>query len=213
MRIGSGAARRPRRRGGHGRSQGGAADRLRRIDEYHRQVAERLIEQIEKGTAPWTQAWEPGEQSLPANVQTGKAYRGGNSVWLMSVAEQRGYDDHRPVVERRVFVGRRHPPTGGLRLHRDGEPEGAGVAVGIPHRVGHAVRARCRRRARQNTRGGIEAQAGNAGSEAVSQGAVAAAGRRQRQGADGGPCLVGLVAGCRVTETRLAIGGSRRCPP
>ena len=44
------------RRGGQGRSQGGAADRLRRIDEYHRQVAERLIEQIEKGTAPWTQA-------------------------------------------------------------------------------------------------------------------------------------------------------------
>ena len=28
-------------------------------------------------------------------MQTGKAYRGGNSVWLMSVAEQRGYDDHR----------------------------------------------------------------------------------------------------------------------
>ena len=83
------------RRGGQGRSQGGDADRLRRIDEYHRQVAERLIEQIEKGTAPWTQAWAPGEQALPANVQTGKAYRGGNSVWLMSVAEQRGYDDHR----------------------------------------------------------------------------------------------------------------------
>ena len=83
------------RRGGQGRSQGGAADRLRRLDEYHRQVAERLIEQIEKGTAPWTQAWAPGEQALPANVQTGKAYRGGNSVWLMSVAEQRGYDDHR----------------------------------------------------------------------------------------------------------------------
>ena len=83
------------RRGGQGRSQGGAADRLRRLDEYHRQVAERLIEQIEKGTAPWTQAWAPGEQALPANVQTGKAYRGGNSVWLMSMAEQRGYDDHR----------------------------------------------------------------------------------------------------------------------
>ena len=101
------------RRGGQGHSQGGAADRLRRIDEYHRQVAERLIEQIEKGTAPWTQAWAPGEQSLPANVQTGKAYRGGNSVWLMSVAEQRGYDDHR--------VGHLQPGQG---------PWGAGAAWG-----------------------------------------------------------------------------------
>ena len=83
------------RRGGRGRSTGGAADRLRRLDEYYREVAGALVEQIEKGTAPWTQAWQPGEKALPANVQTGKAYRGGNSVWLLSVAERRGYADER----------------------------------------------------------------------------------------------------------------------
>ena len=30
---------------------------------------------------------------MPCNVVTGKAYRGGNSVWLASIAEQRGYGD------------------------------------------------------------------------------------------------------------------------
>ena len=83
------------RPGGRNHSTGGTADRLRRIDEYYRQVADGLVEQIEKGTAPWTQAWQPGEKALPANVQTGKAYRGGNSVWLLSVAERRGYADER----------------------------------------------------------------------------------------------------------------------
>ena len=89
-------------RSGRNRSTGGAADRLRRIDEYYREVADRLLEQIEKGTAPWTQAWQPGEKALPANVQTGKAYRGGNSVWLMSVAERRGYADERWGTYRQV---------------------------------------------------------------------------------------------------------------
>ena len=88
-------------RSGRSRSTG-AADRLRRIDEYYREVADGLLEQIEKGTAPWTQAWQPGEKALPANVQTGKAYRGGNSVWLMSVAERRGYADERWGTYRQV---------------------------------------------------------------------------------------------------------------
>ncbi len=83
------------RRGGRVRSAGSTVDRLRRIDEYYREVADGLVAQIEKGTAPWTQAWQPGEKALPANVQTGKAYRGGNSVWLLSVAERRGYTDER----------------------------------------------------------------------------------------------------------------------
>ena len=32
---------------------------------------------------------------MPCNVVTGKAYRGGNSVWLASVAERRAYSDER----------------------------------------------------------------------------------------------------------------------
>ena len=74
------------------RGAAGAADRS---EAYYRKVADQLIEQIEAGTAHWTQAWQPGEKAMPRNVATGKAYRGGNSVWLASVADQRGYQDER----------------------------------------------------------------------------------------------------------------------
>ena len=72
-----------------------AASAAERSEAYYRKVADQLIEQIERGTARWTQAWQPGEKAMPCNVATGKAYRGGNSVWLASVADQRGYQDER----------------------------------------------------------------------------------------------------------------------
>ena len=82
--------------GGRGlRPRRGAAGAAQRNDAYYRKVADALIAQVEEGTAPWTQAWKAGEKAMPCNVVTGKAYRGGNSVWLASVAEQRGYSDER----------------------------------------------------------------------------------------------------------------------
>ena len=77
------------------RSHRAAASAMERNDAYYRKVADQLIEQIEAGTAPWRQAWQPGEKAMPCNVVTGKAYRGGNSVWLASVTERRGYSDER----------------------------------------------------------------------------------------------------------------------
>jgi putative DNA primase/helicase len=49
-------------------------------------VAEKLIEQLREGTAPWQKPWEPGEAgtTLPLNPATGKRYRGINAVHLMS---------------------------------------------------------------------------------------------------------------------------------
>lgn len=73
-----------------------------KVEDYYNRVADSLIQQIERGTAPWTQAWQPGEKAMPCNVKTGKAYRGGNSVWLMSVAERRGYADERWGTFRQV---------------------------------------------------------------------------------------------------------------
>ena len=70
-------------------------DRRSGVDDYYRGVAESLIAQIEEGTARWTQAWKPGERALPCNVKTGRQYRGGNSVWLASTADSRGYSDER----------------------------------------------------------------------------------------------------------------------
>jgi len=60
---------------------------------FHEQVAENLIEQLKKGTAPWQKPWEPGDllAVLPMNPTTGKRYRGINSLNLMS----RAYTDPR----------------------------------------------------------------------------------------------------------------------
>ena len=56
-------------------------------DEYHRQFAEGIIEQIRQGTAPWQKPWGPGERVLPANVDTGRSYSGGNSLHLAAVQQ------------------------------------------------------------------------------------------------------------------------------
>ncbi len=60
---------------------------------FHEQVAENLIEQLKKGTAPWQKPWKPGDLSaaLPFNPTTAKRYRGINSLNLIS----RGYTDPR----------------------------------------------------------------------------------------------------------------------
>ena len=49
---------------------------------YHEEVAERLIAQLEQGTAPWQTPWEPGALSLPHNPVSGTRYRGSNALWL-----------------------------------------------------------------------------------------------------------------------------------
>ena len=92
------AWRKARRR----RSRPSAAEARRRIEEYHRRVADALIEQIERGTAPWTEAWKPGGTGLPCNIKSGKAYRGGNTVWLASTAKRRQYSDERWGTYRQV---------------------------------------------------------------------------------------------------------------
>jgi len=52
---------------------------------FHEVVAERLIEQLKAGTAPWQRPWEPGQPGafIPMNPTTGKRYRGINAIHLM----------------------------------------------------------------------------------------------------------------------------------
>lgn len=50
--------------------------------EYAEEVASRIIEQLEQGTAPWQKPWQAGELRLPYNPTTHKEYRGMNSLWL-----------------------------------------------------------------------------------------------------------------------------------
>ncbi len=51
---------------------------------FHLVVAEKLIDQLERGTAPWQKPWAAGEAYLPYNPTTGKTYKGINSLQLLS---------------------------------------------------------------------------------------------------------------------------------
>ena len=60
---------------------------------FHEIVAEKLIEQLKQGTAPWQKPWEPGEanSNMPFNPTTGNRYKGINALQLMS----QGREDQR----------------------------------------------------------------------------------------------------------------------
>lgn len=58
-------------------------------------VAQRLIEQLEQGTAPWVKPWRPGERFMPYNPVTGRNYHAMNGIWLMAAAEANGHQDSR----------------------------------------------------------------------------------------------------------------------
>nr|WP_229202225.1 zincin-like metallopeptidase domain-containing protein [Pseudoduganella aquatica] len=49
-------------------------------------VAERLIDQLKEGVAPWQKPWQPGEAgaAMPTNPVTGNRYKGINALHLMS---------------------------------------------------------------------------------------------------------------------------------
>lgn len=59
--------------------------------DYVTEVAESLIAQLQRGTAPWQRPWEPGERHMPYNPTSEKDYRGLNAIWLSA----QGYQDPR----------------------------------------------------------------------------------------------------------------------
>jgi len=65
----------------------------KRAQPFHEAVAQKLIGQLQQGTAPWQKPWQPGELGalLPMNPVTGKRYRGINAIQLLS----QGHDDPR----------------------------------------------------------------------------------------------------------------------
>ena len=71
-------------------------------EDYHKDFAGKLTEQIRNGTAPWQKPWKPGERRLPENLHTGKAYRGGNSVYLSVTQEAKGYRDNRWATYKQI---------------------------------------------------------------------------------------------------------------
>lgn len=54
-------------------------------NDYARTVADKLIEQLKEGTAPWQKPWDAtGIRSMPYNPTSGNDYKGMNAVWLMA---------------------------------------------------------------------------------------------------------------------------------
>ena len=63
--------------------------------EYYQRLADDIIERIKDGTAPWQKPWRPGERRLPENMASGRSYTAGNSLYLATAADRRGYADNR----------------------------------------------------------------------------------------------------------------------
>lgn len=59
-------------------------------EAFHDKVAQRIIEQLKQGTAPWQKPWD-GTQSSPFNPVSGTRYKGANNLYLACA----GYSDPR----------------------------------------------------------------------------------------------------------------------
>ena len=97
-----------------------------RSEAYAKQVSGEIIGQIKKGTAPWMKPWKPGEQIGATNVATGKAYTGGNSLYLMSRQISEGRGDNRWGTYRQIEgLGGQVPGREGNTSPVLPEPDGA----------------------------------------------------------------------------------------
>ena len=97
-----------------------------RSEAYAKQVSSEIIEQIKKGTAPWQKPWKPGEQIGATNLATGKAYTGGNSLYLMSRQISEGRGDNRWGTYRQLDArGVAFQSPGALRRTRPVGPDDA----------------------------------------------------------------------------------------
>ena len=83
-----------------------------RVGDYHRQFAEKLIEQIKEERAPFQKPWKPGERTLPENLATRRRYRGGNSLYLSVAAQDKGYTDNRWATYRQIAAAGGHVRRG-----------------------------------------------------------------------------------------------------
>src|SRR5579859_7474784 len=60
-----------------------------------RRVSGMIVQQLERGTAPWQRNWRAGGPFMPMNPVSGNPYRGMNAISLAAEAIDRGYTDNR----------------------------------------------------------------------------------------------------------------------
>lgn len=67
--------------------------------DFRQDLTNQIVELIEQGAAPWQKPWNPDAASsfleMPYNATSGRAYRGGNALYLMAKAQLMGSDDPR----------------------------------------------------------------------------------------------------------------------
>lgn len=80
------------------------ADERAERPDFRKDVTDKIVEMLEKGTAPWQKPWNPEKAALemPFNPTTDKAYRGGNAVHLLAAGVARGYEDPRWMTYRQA---------------------------------------------------------------------------------------------------------------
>ena len=79
---------------------------------YYGKFAETAIGQIKDGAAPWQRHWYSGEPPLPRNAISGRAYTGGNAVYLAMRAEERDFTDNRWLTHAQIKKVGAQPPRG-----------------------------------------------------------------------------------------------------
>ena len=84
---------------------------------YYREFADKIIDRIKNGTAPWQKPWEPGETALPQNMKSARSYTGGNTLYLAMAAEDRGYSDNRWGTYRQIKAMGGHVKKGETGEH------------------------------------------------------------------------------------------------
>ncbi|WP_028795349.1 ArdC family protein [Thalassobaculum salexigens] len=107
------------------------------INDLYRSVTSRIIEELERGAAPWLKPWKTGRSGsglMPRNAATCRPYRGINIPILWDAADQGGFPIHawmtlRQANERGGHVrrGERGTPIVLVKRHgpkeEDGEPD------------------------------------------------------------------------------------------
>ena len=68
------------------------------VRDFYEEVAEKFIEKLKEGTAPWQRNWDAGPGMMPLNPMTENRYRGINVLILMA----QNHDDSRWMMKRRL---------------------------------------------------------------------------------------------------------------
>lgn len=67
------------------------------INDLYRSVTDRIIEELERGAAPWLKPWKTGRRGsglMPRNATTSRLYRGINIPILWDAADRHGFPVH-----------------------------------------------------------------------------------------------------------------------